>query len=77
MTLHEKHLELVDAVNDAETEGQHMRSTIVLYGFRSGVEACGRSLDLIGCDFHTIEKHGQYREMCCGVLLDWKPKQQP
>jgi hypothetical protein len=67
-------LQLVDAVNDADTEGEHSRRQIALQGFRYGVEACGGHLDLIACDFHTMEKHGEGREICCGVLLDWKPK---
>ena len=77
MTLHERHLELVDATNDADTEGEHTRRQIALQGFRYGVEAAGKTLDLIACDFHTMGKYGQDREMCCGVLLDWKPKEQP
>ena len=78
MTTHQRHLELVDAVNAARTENEHHDAKMILRGFRDGLHAAGCHVDLIGCDFHTMEKHGE-RDMVCGVLLDWAPtgKEQP
>jgi len=72
-TIHEKHLALVDAVNDANTEAEHRDASNMLCRFRRGLEAAGVRPDLIACDLYTMEKHGEDREMVCGVLLDWKP----
>ena len=77
MNIHERHLELVDAVNDAATYAEHSYCSAILTGFRDGIRTAGKHLDLIACDLHTMEKHGEDREMVCGELLDWKPKEQP
>jgi hypothetical protein len=70
-----KHLAMVDAVNDAKTQAEHDMAYWRLSGFREGLEACGRSPNLIGADLHSMERFGEHRPICCGVLLDWKPQE--
>ena len=65
----EIHLALVDAVNEAKTPEEHQIAEATLRGFRQGVPYW----DWADADFHTMEKYGEDRPMCCGVLLDWKP----
>ena len=77
MSIHERHLQLVDAVNNSATDSERRYCSAILSGFRDGIRTAGKHLDLIAGDFHTMEKHGEDREMCCGELLDWKPKEQP
>ena len=71
MTLHEKQMELVDAVNNAKTTHEHAVAYWQLMGWREGVRACGREPDLIACDLTQFERGNENRPMCCGVFNDW------
>lgn len=71
MTLHEKQMELVDAVNNAKTTNEHSVAYWQLMGWREGVRACGREPDLISCDLAQFERGHKDRPMCCGVFNDW------
>lgn len=67
------HTGLIDNVNDAMTEWQHTYAEGVLRGWRAGLEHCGRAWSPCEADNHTMERFGEDRPMCCGVLLDWSP----
>lgn len=71
--LQSKHFALVDAVNDAETESDHYAAMTFLRGWRDGVQDAGIKLSLLDADYHSGDRFGDV-PMCCGVLLDWKPK---
>jgi len=71
-TLHNKHIKLVENVNNSITEWDHTLNLLYLRAWRDGVEDSGRKLRLMDCDMLYIEK-GVDRPMCCGVWLDWKP----
>ena len=70
---HDRHLELLDAVNDARTHADHRSAELVLQGFRDALEHFGHTGFLINSDLHSMERFGEDRPMCCGVLLDWEP----
>lgn len=72
-SLHDKHMEMIDAVNNSTSILDHTMAGQVLYGWRKGVAAAGRSVDLIAADLEQ-EARGIDRPMCCGVFLDWKPE---
>lgn len=72
MNIHEKHIELIEAVNNSATERTHWDNYNVLNGWRQAFDDMGRTLDLCACDMHYIDQ-GIERPMCCGILLDWKP----
>ena len=67
-----KHLELIRAVNSSTTQHEHDRAEAKLYGWREGLEFCGRKWDFIAADEDT-ESLYPGRPYCCGVLLDWSP----
>lgn len=69
-----KHIELLEAVNNAKTEHEHWSASKRLEGFRMGLEDCRRKPDLMGCDLHYLDQ-GIDRPMCCGVFLDWEPSE--
>jgi len=71
MTLHDKHIELVEAVNNSSTNRGHDLANAVLHGWMKGVEDCGFRIDLCAADMHYINQ-GIDRPMCCGVFLDWR-----
>ena len=66
---------MVDAVNEATTERERDKAELMLAGWRE----CAVYLEIgwsgIEADLHTMAKHGERRPMCCGVLLDWEPKE--
>lgn len=73
--MHEKHIELVEAVNNAKTQDEHDRAEAVLSGFRIALEESQSPFFgglLMDCDRHYLDQ-GIDRPMCCGVFLDWKP----
>lgn len=76
MTLQEKHIELVEAVNNAKTLVEHQTAETRLRGFRDALEAyrtdAGYGQMLMDCDMHYI-RQGIDRPMCCGVFSDWEP----
>ena len=68
------HLEMVDAVNDAEDVIERDRAEAMLSGWRECAVHSGSGWSGIEADLHTMAKHGADRPMCCGVLLDWESK---
>ena len=74
MSLQEKHIELVEAVNNALTDAAHHEARITLDGFRLAIEeVVDNPGDLyMKCDLHYMNQ-GIDRPMCCGVFLDWSP----
>lgn len=73
-TLFERHIELVEAVNNAKTLREHELAEARLRGFRDGLEIQGKIGQLSACDLHYITQ-GIDRPMCCGVFLDWEPEE--
>ena len=67
------HTGLIDNVNDAVTDYQHIYHAGVLRGWREGLEHCGRTWSVIEADTHTANRFGAERPVCCGELLDWRP----
>jgi hypothetical protein len=72
MTLHEKHIQKIELVNEADTEEIHKMRMAELNAWREGVKDSGAKLDLCACDMHYISL-GHDGDMCCGVWLDWSP----
>lgn len=72
MTIHEKHMHLIDKVNNAETELEHSCAEHYLKGWRDGVEYAGRGINYLHADLHQ-KNRGHRRDMDAGVFLDWKP----
>lgn len=74
--LHKKHIELVEAVNNAATESEHQLNYARLCGFRDALQEIAGTVSygqmLMNCDMHYMEQ-GIDRDMCCGVWSDWKP----
>jgi hypothetical protein len=64
----DRHIKLVEAVNNAKTEKEKNTASDVLYGFREALEVMGVN-QLMECDLHYINQ-GVDRPMCCGVFLD-------
>lgn len=71
-TMHEKHMEFVDLVNEAKTEDEHYGREMALRGWRLGVEDAGFHLDLCEADLEQFARGFGHRPMCCGVFLDWQ-----
>ena len=67
------HFEMVDRVNDVETEQEHLIAEAALAGWRMGVESTGQRWSGIDADLHSMARFEGDRPMCCGVLLDWTP----
>lgn len=74
MTTHERHMELVDAVNDAKTEQVHDMNYWKLQGWIDGVRFSGGSVDFIAADLAQFERGHENVPMCCGVFNNWRPK---
>jgi hypothetical protein len=70
--IHEKHMMLVDAVNDATTQRAHSDAWMVLRGWREGMADAGREVDLCHADLEQFDRGFTERPMCCGVFLDWE-----
>jgi len=71
MSLHTKHMELLEAVNNSTTTGGHEFAKAKLRGFREALEEIGE-LYLCECDKFYLDK-GVNRPMVAGVFLDWVP----
>lgn len=75
-----RHLELVDAVNDASTLEERHAAHSYLRGYREGwanargTGDVGVGMLIIEADHHSMAKHGEDADMHGGVLFDWKPK---
>ena len=76
MTIHEKHMEYVDKVNNSKTQAEYWHASGELHGFREGLRAAGVEPDLIACDLTQFERGHENRPMCCGVFNDWSPNDQ-
>lgn len=72
MTIQERFIQLIVAVNDSTTEQEHRENEIRLQTFKETVKLFGYRLNLMAADMHYLDK-GVNRPMCCGVWLDWKP----
>lgn len=73
--LFEKHIELLEAVNNSETVDEHNYRHAVLIGFRDALLVIGVN-QLCECDMFYIDKElpaEECRPMCAGVFLDWEP----
>ena len=73
---HEKHLEMVDVVNNSTTDEQHKAATEKLFGFRWAACHCvGIRLfrELIEHASEVQRQRGVHRDMRGGVWLDWEP----
>lgn len=64
----DRHIELVERVNNAKTKAEERDAANVLYGFREALEVAGIN-QLMACDAHYFNQ-GIYRPMCAGVFLD-------
>lgn len=73
MTLHEKHIEHIKAVNTAKTVEDHVAKILYLTAWRTGVRDSGSVIDLYAADMFYLDQ-GIDRPMCAGVWLDWKPE---
>lgn len=80
--VHEQHIALIEAVNNAKTREEHREADIRLRAFRDGVAAAlgwndtGRGYMLMRGDLHYIEQ-GIDRDTCGGVFCDWTPADSP
>lgn len=77
MSIHDRHIELVEAVNAAVNAREHELAEARLHGFRIACDLLrpGHRLRL-GADQFYIDE-GIDRPMCCGVWLDWEPTLEP
>lgn len=72
MSLREKHIQLVESVNNSTTEAEHHDAQLRLGWWREGVMDADVNLSLMAADMHYLNQ-GIDRPMCCGVWLDWTP----
>lgn len=70
--IHQKHMMLVDAVNEAKTERAHSDAQMILRGWREGMADAGRPVELCHADLEQFDRGFTERPMCCGVFLDWE-----
>lgn len=69
----EKHIELLEAVNNAKNQIEYDCAYYRLRGYRDALDVFGLN-QLMECDWHYLNQ-GIERPMCCGVFLDWEPAQ--
>lgn len=67
----ERHIELVELVNNAKTVKQHEEARTYLNGFREAGKLLIDDIGLMACDMHYINQ-GIDRPMCAGVFIDWE-----
>jgi hypothetical protein len=70
LTTHGRHMQLIDAVNDATTPAAKREAEIRLEAWRDGVRHAGGFVDLIAADLEQFARGHGDRPMCCGVFLD-------
>ena len=74
MDIREKHIAMVEAVNNATTRDEHERAESALGGFRA---ACDILIPgnwfRMEADLHYMDQ-GVDRPLCCGVFCDWAPE---
>jgi hypothetical protein len=69
--MHEKHMALIDAVNNAKTQHEHWSAYCTLNGWRQGLRDCGLEPGLIEADLEQFSRGHEHRSMCCGVFTEW------
>lgn len=69
MTLHEKHMELVDACNSASSQREYDRLNSELNGFRMCADFLRPHNTLRTWADLTVMDRGEKRPLCCGVLF--------
>ncbi len=74
MTKHEKHMKLIDDVNNAKTRHEHEIAYWMLHGWRKGMSDAGHEVDLCAADITQMERGHENRNMTCGIFHDWKPE---
>ena len=69
ITIHERHMQYIDAVNNADDSMKPLRLA-ELSAFRDGLFVAGANLGhyLIEADMEQLDR-GNDRDMCCGVFL--------
>jgi len=75
MTLNEKHILHVEAVNKSKTAEEHASKDLFLTAWRIGARDAmdsGERISMIDADNFYLYQ-GIDRPMCCGVWLDWEP----
>lgn len=72
MNIRDKHIMLVELVNNSKSRYEHDLNLNYLRGWRTGVYDTGYRISLIECDLHYIN-NGIDVPMCGGVFLDWEP----
>jgi hypothetical protein len=70
VTTHGRHMQLIDAVNNAATPAAKREAEVRLEGWRDGVRHAGGFVDLIAADLEQFASGHEDRPMCCGVFLD-------
>lgn len=65
-----RHTDLIDFVNYAETEIEHLYADVFLAGWRAGQAEAGRRWSYTEADAHSSARFPG-RQLCCGVLVDW------
>ena len=70
MNMHDRHMEMIDAVNNATDPSAKIREECKLQGWRKCYTQCGYDLGhlLIRADLEQIDR-GYDGPMCCGVYL--------
>lgn len=71
--LWKEHCKLLDAMNSSDSEHDHRRLCLELRGFRKAMTTLGITW-ACESDWHVMEQVGEDEPMCCGELLNWKPK---
>jgi hypothetical protein len=69
MTLHEKHMQMIDAVNNAVNREDYWTAYCKLWGWRDGVADAGGRLDYIAADLEQFDRGYENTPMCCGVFI--------
>ncbi len=69
MTLHEKHMELVDACNAAINQREYDRCNSELNGFRACADFLRPNNTLRTWADLEMMGRGEKRDLCCGVLF--------
>ena len=70
MQLHDKHMTLIDAVNNASTPDEKRIAETLLRGWRDGLSDAGINIGRMLCEADMAQMaRGHDVPMCCGVFL--------
>jgi len=69
MTINEKHILHIEAVNNSKTVEEHASNDLYLTAWKTGARDAGGHINLSAADMFYIDQ-GIDRPMCCGVWLD-------